>query len=110
MFELLFDVMGPFPKHLDFFSPYSRNVVTPILRYFNHRIEVRTPARIRPYPYGTAPWGVAMSQAFRARLRSHCPSGDKEFARRGLALSWRFWGSPRFRKQAGMAGLLSLSV
>jgi hypothetical protein len=27
------------------------------LQYFNHRIEVRTPARIRLVPYGTAPWG-----------------------------------------------------
>ena len=44
------------------------------LQFFNHRIEVRTPARIRPYPTGRL-LGVAMSQALRARLRSHCPSG-----------------------------------
>ena len=44
------------------------------LQYFNHRIEVRTPAESeRPLRDGSL--GVAMSQALRARLRSHCPSG-----------------------------------
>jgi hypothetical protein len=33
-----------------------------------------TPARITPYPTGRL-FGVALSQALRARLRSHCPSG-----------------------------------
>ena len=35
---------------------------------------VRTPERITPYPTGRFFW-VALSQALRARLRSHGPSG-----------------------------------
>jgi hypothetical protein len=43
---------------------------------FRHSIieSVRTPARIGPYPTGRLFW-VALSQALRARLRSHRPSG-----------------------------------
>src|ERR1700754_2887749 len=52
-------------------------------QYFNHRIEVRTPLRIRPYPMGRL-LGMAMFQALRARLRSRCPSRTKAI---------RPWGS-----------------
>ena len=45
-----------------------RNFVTPIIE------SVRTPARITPFPTGRL-FGVALSQALRARLRSHRPSG-----------------------------------
>ena len=45
-----------------------RNFVTPIIE------SVRTPARITPFPTGRL-FGVALSQARRARLRSHRPSG-----------------------------------
>src|ERR1700742_486975 len=46
------------------------------LQYFNHRIEVRTPAESdRTLRDGRL--GVARSQALRARLRSHCPSGTE---------------------------------
>ena len=45
-----------------------RNFVTPIIE------SVRTPARITPFPTGRH-FGVALSQALRARLRSHRPSG-----------------------------------
>ena len=37
-------------------------------------------------PYGTV-FGVALSQALRARLRSCCPSGTKKTPRQGLDLS-----------------------
>src|SRR5208283_6238925 len=41
----------------------------------SHRIElVRTPILIIPYPTGRL-FGVALSQALRARLQSYCPSG-----------------------------------
>ena len=58
-------------------GPYCRirNLVTPIIE------SVRTPARIRPYPTGRLFW-VALSQALRAWLRSHRPSGTKAIARR----------------------------
>jgi hypothetical protein len=45
-------------------------------RFLNLRESVPTPARIRPYPTGRLFW-VALSQALRARLRSHRPSGTK---------------------------------
>jgi hypothetical protein len=45
-----------------------RNFVTAIIE------SVGTPVRIRPYPTGRLFW-VALSQALRARLRSHRPSG-----------------------------------
>ena len=45
------------------------------------QVPVRTPARIRPYPTGRHLW-VAPSQALRARLRSHRPSGTKAIAHR----------------------------
>jgi hypothetical protein len=43
-------------------------------RFMNLRESVPTPARITPYPTGRLLW-VALSQALRARLRSHRPSG-----------------------------------
>jgi hypothetical protein len=45
-------------------------------RHSNHRIGslIRSPARIIPYPTGRLFW-MAPSQALRARLRSHRPSG-----------------------------------
>ena len=82
MFELLSDVMRD-----RFLNTWISSVLTSetwSLQYFNHRIEVRTPARIRPYPTGRL-LGVAMSQALRARLRSHCPSGGcRTSAKNGL--------------------------
>jgi hypothetical protein len=51
-----------------FFSYRIRNFVTPIIE------SVRTPAGITPYPTGRPSFGAA-SQALRARLRSHRPSG-----------------------------------
>jgi hypothetical protein len=66
MFELVFDVTD---------------------RFLNLRESVRTPARIGPYPAGRVFW-VALSQALRARLRSHRPSGTKAIRpSKGLALS-----------------------
>src|SRR6201999_2840998 len=53
------------------------------LQYFNLRIEVHTPARIRPYPTGRF-LGMVMSQALRARLRSHGPSRTKAIRPSGL--------------------------
>jgi hypothetical protein len=57
-------------------------------RFLNLRESVRTPARIRPYPTGRLIW-VALSQALRAPLRSHRPSGTKAIRpSKGLALSF----------------------
>ena len=70
MFELGFDVMDRF------LNTWISSVLiseTSSRQFFNHRIEVRTPARIRPYPTGRL-LGVAMSQAL-IHSRSHCPSG-----------------------------------
>src|SRR5271157_1200862 len=58
----------PFCLAINVFSFRMRNFVTPIIE------SVRTPARITPYPTGRL-FGVALSQALRARLRSHRPSG-----------------------------------
>ena len=64
-----------------FFSYRIRNFVTPIIE------SVRTPAGITPYPTGRPSFGAA-SQALRARLRSHRPSGTKAIRpSKGLALS-----------------------
>jgi len=72
MFEMLFDVVDPFPEHIEF-SVFTSEAAS--FQYCN-RIEARTPARIRPFPTGRLFWG-GDSQALRARLRSHCPSGTK---------------------------------
>jgi hypothetical protein len=64
---------GPFPEHIDS-SVFTSE--TSSFRYGNYPIEVRTPARIRPYPTGRLFWG-GDSQALRARLRSICPSRTK---------------------------------
>ncbi len=63
-------LMNPSRKsyNINVFSFRIRNFVTPIIE------SVRTPARITPYPTGRL-FGVALSQALRARLRSHRPSG-----------------------------------
>ena len=54
---------------------YSRrNVVIPIIEL------ARTAAHESHRPYGTAFFGVALSQALRARLRSHRPSGTSQQA------------------------------
>jgi hypothetical protein len=67
-----------------FFGYRTRSFVTPIIE------SVRTPARIRPYPTGRVFW-VALSQALRARLRSHRPSGTKAIRpSKGFALSRAF--------------------
>src|SRR5580693_6265970 len=64
-----------------FFSYRILNFVTPIIE------SVRTPAGITPYPTGRPSFGAA-SQALRARLRSHRPSGTKAIRpSKGLALS-----------------------
>jgi hypothetical protein len=52
----------------------NRNLVTPIVE------SVRLWTRIRPYPTGRLFW-VAMSEALRARLRSHRCSGTKYILR-----------------------------
>jgi hypothetical protein len=62
-------------------------VETSSLQYFNYRIEVRTPARIRPCPTGRF-LGVAISRALHARLNRTVPPGAvglsfcRRFARR----------------------------
>jgi hypothetical protein len=53
---------------LTFFSFRIRNFVIPIVE------SARTPVRITPYPTGRLFCG-ALSQALRARLRSHRPFG-----------------------------------
>jgi hypothetical protein len=50
------------------------------------RTEVRTSARIRPYPTGRLFWGGDF-QALHAWLRSHCPSGTKAIRPREASLS-----------------------
>ena len=61
-------IVGQKSYNINVFSFRIRNFVTPIIEL------VRTPARITPYPTGRL-FGVALSQALRARLRSHRPSG-----------------------------------
>ena len=58
---------------------FCGRLITPIVE------SVRVPARIRPYPTGRLLWGGG-SQALRARLRSHCPSGTKAIRRRETSL------------------------
>jgi hypothetical protein len=73
MFELLFDVMDPFPEHIDFFCFHIQNFVTPILQSPSRG----TPTcKNQPYPTGRLFCGGG-SQALRARLRSHCRFGTK---------------------------------
>ncbi len=72
MFELLLDVMDRFLNLRDTNSKF----ITPIIE------SVRTPARIIPYPTGRF-FGGTLSQALRARLRSHRPSGT--FSQQPLA-------------------------
>src|SRR5271165_4721681 len=61
-------IVGQKAYNINVFSFSVQNSVTPIIE------SVRTPARITPYPTGRL-FGVALSQALRARLRSHRPSG-----------------------------------
>src|SRR5208283_4200830 len=61
-------IVGQKAYNINVFSLSVQNSVTPIIE------SVRTPARITPYPTGRL-FGVALSQALRARLRSHRPSG-----------------------------------
>src|SRR5271165_1487428 len=61
-------IVGEKPYNINVLSFRIRNFITPIIE------SVRTPARITPYPTGRL-FGVALSQALRARLRSHRPSG-----------------------------------
>jgi hypothetical protein len=63
-------------------------------RHSNHRIGllIRSPARIIPYPTGRLFW-MAPSQALRARLRSHRPSGTKAIrSSQGLAIKLALMG------------------
>ena len=60
--------VGQKSYNIKFFSFCIRNFVTPIIE------SVPKPARITPYPTGRL-FGAALSQALRARLRSHRPSG-----------------------------------
>ncbi len=80
---------GPFPKHLDYCCSHIRNFVTPIPQSLNR---VRTPAESdRTLRDGSL--GVAIYQALRARLRSHCPQRDKRHSPvGGFALGQRLWG------------------
>ena len=66
---MMFDVKNRF-LNIDFFSFHTRNFVTPIINRGAHT------CKIRPYPTGRL-LGVAMFQAFRARLRSVCPYGTR---------------------------------
>ena len=68
---MMFDVMDRF-LNTWIISVFTAEISS--LRYFNHRIEVQHTGKNQTVPYGTAPWG-GKSQALRARLRSHCPSG-----------------------------------
>ena len=73
---------GPFPK------TWISSVLTSetwSLQYFNHRIEVRTPWQESDRTLRDGSLGVAMSQALRARLRSHCPSGTKAIRQSGVS-------------------------
>ncbi len=65
---------GTFPKNLQFVCSHLRNSVAPETSIIESKCG--TSARIRPYPTGRL-FGVGMSQALRARLRSCCPSGRK---------------------------------
>ena len=66
MFELLFDVDGPFPKHLDYFCPHIGNLS---LQYFNPlRIEVRTRGKLDRIPTERL-LGVAMCQKLQCQAR-----------------------------------------
>ena len=59
-------------------------------RHSNHRIGAHAGAD-QTVPTGRLFW-VALSQALRARLRSHRPTGTKAIRlSNGLALSWRLW-------------------
>src|SRR5208283_1127162 len=73
-------IVGQKAYNINVFSFSVQNSVTPIIE------SVRTPARITPYPTGRL-FGVALSQALRARLRSHRPSGTFR-NRLQLALCW----------------------
>src|ERR1700722_4413080 len=82
---LLFEVTDPFPNTW-ISSVFTSE--TSSFQYCNHPIEVRTPSRIRPYPTGRLFWD-GDSQALRARLRSHRPSGTKAIRLWEAALSER---------------------
>jgi hypothetical protein len=82
MFELLLDVMertcempGCHGKNCIVGAKWHNINVKRFITARSHRIEsVRTPIRIIPYPTGRH-FGVALSQALRARLRSYRPFG-----------------------------------
>src|ERR1700733_2085898 len=76
MFEPLFDVMNPF-LNTQIFSVFTSE--TSSFQYCNHRIEVRTPARIRPYPTGRLFW-VTISRHFVPGYDRTVPPGQKPFA------------------------------
>jgi hypothetical protein len=65
---------GPFPEHINFFYFHGRNFVTPITSITESRC-THLQESYRTLRDGFL--GVAMSQALRARLRSHGPSGTK---------------------------------
>ena len=66
---------GPFPEHIDFFCFRIRNFVIAILQSPNRSAHTRQNQTV-PYGTGRLFWG-GDSQALRAWLRSHCPSGTK---------------------------------
>ena len=78
MFELLLDVMDRFLKLRDTNAECAiallPSKVSEVWKGLMVIESVRTPARITPYPTGRL-FGVALSQALRARLQSYCPSG-----------------------------------
>ena len=85
MFELLLDIMERFLNLRDTRLPWKElNRRGEIAQHkceaffrcaiTSDRIGAHT-ATDRTVPYGTALWGVALSQALRARLRSYRPSG-----------------------------------
>jgi hypothetical protein len=80
MFELPFDVMGPFPEHMDFFCFHIRNFVIPILQSPNRSAHT---CKNQTVPYRTALLGGATQAlpcqatiALSLRDKSHLPMGS----------------------------------
>jgi hypothetical protein len=73
---------GPFPEHINFFYFHGRNFVTPITSITESKC-AHLQESYRTLRDGSL--GVAMSQALRARLRSHGPSRTKPFVRPGAS-------------------------
>jgi hypothetical protein len=82
---------GPFPETHSFSCFHIRNFLTPIIESRCAHLQ-ESDRTLRDGSFG-----LAMSQALRARLRSHRPSGTKPFAHRGPRIKLALLGPQELR-------------